>query len=224
VIPLIGAIGFYFVPIYDLQKNNNSSKHENKSLYRMLTFWLFFAIMLCAGAAEQTMSQWSSSFAETGLGIPKLLGDILGPFAFAILMGSARLFYAFFSQKINLKRFMVFSAILCALSYAITAISPWPAISLVACAICGFSTGIMWPGTYSLAGKHLPYESVGMFALLAFAGDIGCLIGPSGTGMIATLFNDNLKIAFAFTTIFPLLILVLVKLTSIKRIRNYEFR
>ena len=33
------------------------------------------------------MSQWSSLFAEKGLQVPKLVGDLMGPCLFAVLMG-----------------------------------------------------------------------------------------------------------------------------------------
>ena len=218
IIPFIGGIGFCFVPIYKL---DGDTRHEDRSqvkpIYKFPIFWLFFGIMLCAGAAEQTTCQWASSFAEKTLGIDKSIGDLLGPFAFALFMGSARVFYALFSSKIHLRNYMRLSAYLCAFSFILVAVSPWPILSLIGCSICGFASGIMWPGTYSLATKRLPYASVSMFALLAFAGDIGCLIGPACAGWIAALFGDNLRVAFIFSVLFPIVMLLLMKLTNNKK-------
>ncbi len=212
IVPVIGAIGFCFVPIYKLDGDIAADEgKKQKSLTKMPIFWIFFGIMLCAGAAEQAMGQWSSSFAETGLGVPKALGDLLGLFSFALFMGLSRILYSLFSSRIKLRTYMSISALLCVMSYLLIVFSPWPLLSLVGCTICGFACGVMWPGTYSLAGKALPYESVGMFALLAFAGDLGCLLGPTLAGWVAIAFNDNLKAAFLFSAIFPLIMFILMK-------------
>ena len=217
IIPFIGGIGFCFVPIYKLEGDTHLEKTpDTKPLHKFPIFWLFLGIMLCAGAAEQTTSQWASSFAEKALGVDKSIGDLLGPFAFAIFMGSARVFYALFSSKIKLRNYMKLSACLCALSFIIIAFSPWPVLSLVGCSVCGFASGIMWPGTYSLAAKKLPYASVSMFAFLAFAGDLGCLIGPSCAGWLSAFFGDDLRVAFLFSALFPILMLLLIKFTNNK--------
>ena len=219
LVPLIGAIGFCFVPIFKL--DGDTAEQDNASdrtLAKIPIFWVFFGIMICAGAAEQAMGQWTSSFAETALQIPKAIGDLIGLFGFAVFMGLSRVIYSLFSSKIKLKTYMSASAFLCVLSYLLIVFSPWPLLSLIGCAICGFACGVMWPGTYSLAGKNLPYQSVSMFALLAFAGDLGCLIGPSLAGSIATAFGDNLKAAFLFAAIFPLIMFILLKF--IKKIKK----
>ena len=165
---------------------------------------------MCGGAAEQAMSQWASSFAETGLGVSKTVGNLLGPCAFAALMGLARVIYAKYSHRINLTAYMIFSSVLCAVSYLITALSPLPAISLLGCAICGFAVGIMWPGTLLMATERVSGGGIKMFALLALAGDVGCTLGPSSAGFIAQLFGHNLKISFLFSTLFPAAMIVLI--------------
>ena len=106
------------------------------------------------------MSQWASSFAETALGVDKTMGDLLGPCAFAVFMGSARVLYAFNGKKIKLSLFFSFSAALCTVSYLITALSPSPLISLAGCALCGLSVGIMWPGTLSLATESISFGGI----------------------------------------------------------------
>lgn len=210
IVPLVGTIAFCIVPIYKLEgdKEENAKTAKSNSMLRSGLFWLFIGMMFCAGASEQAMSQWASTFAESGLGVSKSVGDLLGPLAFALLMGSARVFYAKTSKRINLSRFIIVSAILCIVAYLVTAIAPIPIISLIGCAVCGLSVGIMWPGTYSLATERIPNVSVSMFALLAVAGDLGCLTGPTLAGWIADMFNNDLKLSFLVCTAFPILILV----------------
>ena len=78
----------------------------------------------------------------------------------------------------------------------------------------------MWPGTYSLASARIPFGGVRMFALLAMAGDIGCLVGPTAAGWIAECFGNNLRVAFLFSTVFPLIILLLVGIALRKKKHN----
>lgn len=219
IIPTIGAIGFSLVPIYHLEgeeTNTNTTKKERK---RNHLFVVFFIIMVAAGAAEMAMAQWASTFAETALGVSKSVGDLLGPCAFAILMGSVRVGYARFSEKIDLKKFIFGSAILCVICYLVSAFAPHPVISLIGCALCGLSVGIMWPGTYSLASASLKNMSMKTFALLALAGDIGCTLGPAMAGWIAGLFGDDLKISFTASAVFPIVIIIFMLLYG-KKIKS----
>ena len=86
-------------------------------------FWIMLVLMICAGACEQAVSQWASTFAEKGLHISKTMGDLTGPMFFAILMGSARVFYGKYGDKINLHHFMFGSGILCLFSYLLISLS-----------------------------------------------------------------------------------------------------
>lgn len=212
IIPTVGAVLFCAVPIYELEADTAEGKKrtEGKSLLRSPIFWVFIIIMFCAGASEMAMSQWASSFAEAGLGIDKTAGDMLGPFAFAIFMGMTRLFYALMSKKVRLVVFIGISAALCAISYLLTALSPYPLLSLVGCALCGISVAIMWPGIYSLSAENITFGGVRMFALLALAGDVGCVVGPSVAGFVADTFGGDLKISFIISAVFPLMILALI--------------
>lgn len=164
-------------------------------------------MMICAGASEQAVSQWASTFAEKGLGISKTAGDLAGPLAFAVLMGTSRLFYGKYGDRIHLERFMVYSSCLCILSYLGIALLPIPQLSLIACAVCGLSVGIMWPGTFSKASAALPKGGTAMFALLALGGDIGCSGGPTLVGMVSGALGDNLKMGVLAGIIFPVLLL-----------------
>lgn len=213
IIPAVGAIAFCFVPIYELHTDEeNESETRSHSFFRSGIFWIFFIMMFCAGAAEQAMGQWASSFAESGLGVSKAVGDILGPCLFAILMGLARTVYGISGGRIKLLRFIVVSAVLCIVSYLLAALSPLPLLALIGCALCGLSVGIMWPGTYSLASVKMPWGGVKMFALLAMAGDLGCLAGPTAAGWIAEACGNDLRVSFLISIVFPVLILLMAYL------------
>lgn len=207
LIPVGNAIVFTRVPIATLIEDGESGLGL-KELFRMKIFWILLVMMICAGASEQAVSQWASTFAEKGLGISKTEGDLAGPMAFAILMGTSRLFYGKYGDRIHLERFMVYSSLLCILSYLGISLFPVPLLSLIACAVCGLSVGIMWPGTFSKASAALPKGGTAMFALLALGGDIGCSGGPTLVGMVSGAFGDNLKIGVLAGIIFPVLLLM----------------
>ena len=207
VIPIGNAFAFAKIPIAPLIEDGESGL-ELKDLFRIKVFWILLIMMVCAGASEQAVSQWASAFAEKGLGISKAAGDLAGPMAFAVLMGMSRLFYGKYGDRIHLERFMVHSSFLCILSYLGISLFPIPLINLIACAVCGLSVGIMWPGTFSKASAVLPKGGTALFALLALGGDIGCSGGPTLVGMVSGAMGDNLKMGILAGIIFPVLLLM----------------
>lgn len=208
IIPAIDLVLFCFVPINTLVDESEESTFGE--LIRQKLFWVFLVMMLCAGATELAMSQWASAFAEAGLKVEKWIGDLLGPCLFAVCMGCARIFYATHSDKIGLKKGILISSGICVASYLVAILSPIPIISLIGCAMCGVGSGMLWPGTYSIATNRMPKGGVPMFGLLALAGDLGCLSGPYLTGMISTAFDGNLKMGFLFSLIFPITLMIMV--------------
>lgn len=205
-IPILNAVMFVKVPIASLSEKGDAGL-TIKELFSKKIFWILMLMMLCAGASEQSVSQWASTFAENGLGVNKTIGDLAGPMAFATLMGISRLFYGRYGEKINLDRFMAFSGILCVISYLCISLIPIPALGLAGCALCGLSVGILWPGTFSKAAASIRGGGTAMFALLALAGDLGCSGGPSVVGMVAAYSNDILKTGILAAIIFPILLL-----------------
>lgn len=205
-VPLCNALLFTKVPIAALIEEGETGLGI-KELFRLKIFWILLVMMICAGASEQAVSQWASTFAEKGLGISKTAGDLAGPMAFAILMGTSRAFYGKYGDRINLERFMIGSCVLCILSYLGIALLPLPQLSLISCAVCGFSVGIMWPGTFSRGAAALPRGGTAMFALFALGGDIGCSGGPTLVGIVSGAFDENLKIGILAGIIFPILLL-----------------
>ena len=215
VIPILNALIFTRVPIAPVLPEGEEGMTIG-TLFQNRTFWLLFVMMICAGASEQSVSQWASLFAEKGLGISKTAGDLAGPMAFAFLMGASRAFYGNYGEKINLDRFMAVSSVLCILSYLCLVFMPVPVLSLAGCALCGLSVGIMWPGTFSRASKALPAGGTALFALLALGGDIGCSGGPSLVGMVSGMCKGNLKIGILAALIFPVLLLTGAKFETKK--------
>lgn len=156
-------------------------------------FLLALLMMLSSGASELSMSQWSSLFAERGLGVPKLMGDLLGPCLFAILMGTGRALYGVFGSRLKLTLALPLCGGLCICCYLLTVFSPFPLLSLAGCALCGLSVSLMWPGTFSLAAARFPYGGTALFGLLAVFGDLGASLGPWLTGAVSDL-SQNLPV------------------------------
>ena len=184
LVPLYNLFVFRKVPMCTLTEEGEKGM-SFADLVRRPAFWILMVIMVCAGASEQAVSQWASAFAEKGLGISKTAGDLAGPMAFGVLMGLSRLFYGKYGDRIPLERFMGLSCTLCILAYLGISLFPVPQLSLVACAVCGLSVGILWPGTFSSASAMLPAGGTAMFALLALGGDAGCTLGPTLVGMVS---------------------------------------
>ena len=206
IVPLCNGVAFTKVPIAPLLPEGETGM-SMRELFGKKLFWILFVMMVCAGASEQSVSQWASTFAEQGLHISKTLGDLAGPMAFAILMGTARAFYGKHGDRIDLDRFMKASCLLCVAAYLAISLVPIPVVSLAACAICGLSVGIMWPGTFSKASATLPKGGTALFALLALGGDIGCSGGPTLVGLVSSHADDNLKAGILAAIIFPILLL-----------------
>ena len=206
LIPAVNMLVFTRVPIADLIPEGETAI-PLRNLLKNRLFWLFVILMICAGACEQAVSQWASTFAEQGLGVSKTLGDLTGPMFFAVMMGTSRLIYGKFGEKLPLKKYIIGSSLLCLASYLVISLSPLPALGLIGCGICGFSVGILWPGTFSMASASMPAGGTAMFALLALGGDVGCSGGPTFVGLIASAFGDNLKTGILCAVIFPILML-----------------
>jgi len=217
IVPLCNAVAFTKVPMAQLLEDGDKGL-SMKELASMKMFWILMLMMLCAGASEQAVSQWASALAEKGFGISKTIGDLIGPMAFAILMGSSRAFYGKFGDKINLEKFMIGSSILCMLSYLMISLIPVPALGLLGCAICGLSVGIMWPGTFSAASAAMPRGGTAMFAFLALAGDMGCSSGPTFVGFVSGALGDNLKLGVLAAIVFPAFLIFGVQ--NVKRLRK----
>lgn len=213
-LPLLNFALFCIVPIPTLEEAGESGMRP-RELLRAGTFWILALLIFASGAAELAMSQWASSLAESGLGVSKALGDLMGPCLFAVAMGVSRLVSVRITARVRLESWLAASGGLCVLSYLIVAFSPLPALALAGCVLCGFSVGAMWPGVFSLAAQRLPRGGISMFALLALAGDLGCTAGPTAVGFVAGALSDDLQTALLISVVFPLLIVLLLVLPRI---------
>lgn len=213
LVPLGNMIAFLRAPMPPLMEEGQRGMTLGE-LARQKTFWAFLLMMLCAGASEQGVSQWASTFAENGLGVSKAAGDLAGPMAFAVLMGTSRAIYGKYGERLNLDRFMAGSALLCTASYLVVSLVPSPVVGLAGCAVCGLSVGIMWPGTFSKAAAGLPRGGTAMFALMALAGDLGCSSGPTLVGMVSSALGDDLKRGILAGVVFPVLLLAGLRLSG----------
>ena len=198
--PFLNTFLFMFVPIRTLEEEKGSGKFRD--MLKNPLFWLMLVVMICAGASELSMSQWASAFAETGLQVSKTIGDLLGPCAFAVLMGLSRVIYSRIDDKTDITKILIVGAIVCIGAYLLAALSGNAIVSLIGCALCGIAVAPMWPGAFSIASKEIPKASTTMFACFALAGDLGCTVGPSIVGFVSGS-NDNIAKGLLSSVIFP---------------------
>lgn len=203
MIPIVNLFVFLKVPL--VEDDEESVGKTTKTLFKNREFWIFIVIMICAGASEITMAEWASIFAQQALGVSKTVGDLLGPCAFAVCMGSGRVIFGLLDGKFNPKTALILNNILCLFCYIGVALIDIPVLSLIACALCGFSVSLSWPGTYSMAAKSFPSGGTLMFSLLALAGDFGCSTGPWLMGIVSN--STTLETGFLVAAVFPLVMI-----------------
>lgn len=223
IIPAVNSFYFSQVPI-NVPSQKEKSNQKFSELLKNKTFYILMIMMLCAGSSELAVSQWASAFAEESLKISKTAGDLLGPCMFAVLMGIARVAYTKLSKVVVLEKYILFCAALCFAGYLIISLSPYPALSLIGCGICGYAVGIMWPGTYSIAAKTWKNPSASLFALFALAGDTGCAAGPLLVGKVSQFFDDNLKAGLFAGALLPFVMIfaVIILLRNMKKSERKE--
>lgn len=208
ILPLYNIYNFAVCPIEKITEDGQGMTVGQ--LLKTKIFWLFIILMVCAGASELAMAQWASAFAEAALNVSKTAGDLAGPCGFAVCMAISRSLYGKFGEKMNLTLFMTFSGILCLACYLIAGLADIPVMGLIGCAVCGFSVGIMWPGSISISSAVLPKGGTAMFALLALAGDLGGSVGPAIVGAVSQNSGDDLRSGVLTGCIFPVVLVICV--------------
>lgn len=206
LVPAVNIYNFATCPIEYLVDEGKGM--GIRGLFRRPVFWVAVVLMVCSGASELAMAQWASAYAEAALGLSKTMGDLLGPCLFAVSMGICRTLFGKYGQKVNLSRFMVASGCLCVVCYILASLIENPVVGLIGCILCGFSVGIMWPGTLSITSRKFPAGGTTMFALLAMAGDLGGSIGPGIVGRVSQLSGDNIRMGIAAGLAFPILLVL----------------
>nr|WP_196790949.1 MFS transporter [Motilibacter aurantiacus] len=223
-VPLVNLVAFLRVPMPPTVPEEHRT--PLRSLFSAPAFLTLTLLMLCAGAAELTMAQWSSLFAEQGLGVSKVWGDLAGPCLFAVLMGAGRFAYGLWGERVPLAPALVGCGALATACYLLAVLSSAPALSLVGCAVCGLAVSLLWPGTFSLASARFPLGGAAMFGVLAVFGDAGGSVGPwlagavgdaaaGGSGTLAALRDalpvpdaSGLRVGLLVGTVFPVLLVV----------------
>lgn len=215
LIPVVNIYNFATCPIEYLVDEENGMKVTE--LFRKPLFWIAICLMICSGASELAMAQWASAYAEAALGLSKTIGDLAGPCMFAVAMGISRVIFGKYGERIDLMKFMASSGILCVICYFLTALSSNPILGLIGCIVCGFSVGIMWPGTISISSKEFPMGGTAMFALLAMAGDLGGSIEPGIVGRVTQSAGNNIQVGMGVGLIFPFILLIMLFILYTKK-------
>ena len=206
LVPLYNVFNFRTCPIEPIVPEGESMTMGQ--LLRTKIFWVFIVLMVCAGASELSMAQWASAFAESALHVSKTVGDLLGPCGFAVLMGLSRIWYGRNGEKVDLTVFMVLSGLLCVASYLLASLAHLPVLGLIGCVLCGFSVGIMWPGSISISSRKLPRGGTALFALLALAGDLGGAAGPAIVGNVSHAMGENIQAGLLSGICFPVVLVL----------------
>ena len=223
LIPFYNLFSFLKVPL--MPAIPEDEKTPLRTLLKSKIFLVAMLLMICDGASELAMCQWSSLFAERALGVTKVMGDLMGPCLFAVLMGIGRTIFGIWGEKINLSHALMATAALCVLCYIGAGLFDNPILSLISCALCGISVSLMWPGTFSLVATIYPKGGTAMFGTLAILGDVGCSVGPALFGAVSTAAANaavnsasadqlGLKSGMLVSIIFPLFIVIGVALIT----------
>lgn len=208
IIPAINVYNFATCPIEKLVEEGSGM--GVRELFKKPVFWIAVCLMICSGASELSMSQWASAYAESALGFSKTVGDLVGPCLFAVAMGISRVIFGKYGEKLDLMKFMIGSGLLCVVCYLMASFSANPLIGLLGCIVCGFSVGIMWPGTISISSQKFPAGGTAMFALLAMAGDLGGSLGPGMVGRITQSAGDQIQVGLRVGLVFPVVLVIML--------------
>lgn len=220
LIPAVNIYNFATCPIEYLIDDGNGMKVGQ--LFCKPLFWLALCLMICSGASELSMAQWASAYGESALGLSKAAGDLAGPCMFAVTMGISRMIFGKYGGKMDLMKFMKGSAILCVACYVLASVSENPVAGLVGCILCGFSVGIMWPGTISISAQTFPAGGTAMFALLAMAGDLGGSIGPGIVGRVTQYAGDDIRAGIGAGLLFPVVLLIMLYILDREKRKNQD--
>ena len=163
---------FFFARVLLVPITKEAEGTPLSAYFKSPIMYVAILLMVCGGASEMAMSQWASLFAESGLGVTKVLGDLLGPCLFAVFMGLGRTLYGTVGQRLNIKKALILCGIMSTVCYLITVFVDAPFIALMGCALCGFGVSLMWPGVLSMISAEFgKMSSPALFAFLALAGD-----------------------------------------------------
>ena len=226
VLQFIPAFMFKISPFPDMTTEEAKSGNKEKNKQRTIGLALCAMCIFLGSSAENTMSNWISTYMENALNLDKALGDILGMAGFAVLLGITRILYAKYGK--NISKFLLLSFIFAAVCYLIISFSPNKILAFICCILVGIFTSMLWPGTLILMEEKVKGAGVAAYALMASAGDFGASLAPQLMGIVidnvsASEFALNmsntlnltpeqigLKTGMLITSIFPILGAILV--------------
>ncbi len=180
-LPIVCSVMFFLSPIPDMNLSHESTSGESA---KKRTFALFLCVLciFLGSAAENSMTNWISSFVESALQIPKVWGDILGLALFAVLLGLTRSWYAKYGK--NITTMLLVGMIGATGCYLVAGLSNIPILSLIACILTGIFTAMLWPGTLIMMEEYVPHVAVTAYALMAAGGDFGASVAPQMLGIV----------------------------------------
>ena len=183
ILPSINFLLFLKVPLAPARPE--AELMRRRDFLRRPVFIVAFLAIALGGASELVISQWSSAYMEKAVGLPKIIGDAAGMALFAVMMGVGRMLHGIYGARMRLSRVMIFGSLLAVICYLTVALTPFPFLGLLGCALSGLAVSMLWPGTLTLAAGHFPLAGASIFAMLAAGGDLGASIGPWLAGLVA---------------------------------------
>ncbi|MBE6767213.1 MAG: MFS transporter [Ruminococcaceae bacterium] len=207
-VPFFNGLAFIRVPI--VEDEPEEKRTPLKKILKTKSFFLLAVLMFTAGASELAMAQWASTFAEQGLGLSKIKGDLLGPCAFALFMGVGRIIHALIPERIDIKTFLLTCGFITLACYLVTSLVDNSIVAVIACALCGLGVSATWPGSYTLASRTFRHGGNAMFGVLAMFGDLGASSGPWLAGLVAAA--KGLKPALLACSVFPIMLILILML------------
>ncbi len=178
-LPIISFILFCTSPMPDVNMNHGDKDGKKKKHKGM---FLCVMCIFLGSAAENSMTNWISSYMENALNIPKIVGDVAGMALFGILLGLGRTLYAKYGK--NISNVLLVSMTCAAVCYLVSGLSQNVIISMIACIFTGLCTAMLWPGTLILMEEKFPNPGVAAYALMAAGGDFGASVAPQLLGVV----------------------------------------
>lgn len=180
VLPLVAFFMFSASPMPNV--NMGSSENGKKASKKTMIMTLCVLCIFFGSAAENSMTNWVSTYIESALHLPKIVGDILGMALFAVALGLTRTWYG--KRGKNIYKVLLFGMAGSCACYIVAGLSPIPVLSLLACIVTGICTAMLWPGSLILMEEKLPHVGVAAYALMAAGGDFGASIAPQLLGIV----------------------------------------
>ena len=213
-VPAVNIFLFIKSPLPD--PVNPEERKPVRKMLRSRSFIFLFLLILAFGAAEQSIAQWASMFAEDTLGVSKTVGDILGPCVFALFMGLGRMLMGVFATKLETRKALMISSAMLVFSILLITLPKSAYLSFMGMALFGLGVSIGWPSSLILASERHRNGGGPMFALMSIGGDLGCASGPFLVGIISELASGSalgeMKTGILASLIFPVMTLLLLML------------